>query len=945
MSEGGTFTLLDLFREEVRSHAATLSQGLLALEAEAANPRKIEPLMRAAHSIKGAARIVGIDAAVGLAHVMEDAFVAAGQGRISITPADVDLLLQSTDLLAELKQVTEETVSAWGQHHQVELAELVGKLAAIARGEGVPAAPPAPPSPAPPPAPVELPPVSVPVERPVLVLPEEPIVPGEENPLFDLFREELRTQAIALQSGVLAVEQDPSEGQYDTLIQAARAIKGSALIVGVTEAGALAGALETVFTTLKQGQTAPSAGDVDEMLRALVIVAPLASLPPEGVEEWREEHKSAIAEVKTHLEAIRPRPAVVPVVPILAPVAAVAMRMPVGPVVSAAPVVPELPSPRSQPEAETSEAEEPSPQDAPVVRVTAQSLNRLMSLAGESLVQARWLHPFSQSLQRLKKHQDHLTAQLDHVAQALTEGQPANQVEALLAEMRKQTVLCRQVLGERMSEFEEHAGGAEDLNSRLYREVITSRMRPFADGAHGFPRLVRDMGRRLGRSVRLEIDGLSTEVDRDILEQLESPLNHLLRNAIDHGIEPPEVRRSRGKPEQGRVRLEVLHRAGSLAITVSDDGGGIDPEQLRRKIVARGLSSADMTAGMSEAELLEFLFLPGFSTAREVTEYSGRGVGLDVVQTTIRKIGGSVRITSRPGQGTTFHLKLPLTLSVVRAVLVTIAGEPYAFPHNRIDRLLRVNRDRIRSLEHRHYVVVDGQNVGLVLAAQVLDLEPDPRKGALLLPEELPVLLMSDDTGPYGLIVDAFRGEQDLVVRTLDPRLGKVPNIGAAALLDDGSPVLIADVEDLIRSMDHFIQSGSLRRCDQMDSSSKRKKRVLVVDDSITVREVERQLLRNAGYDVEVAVDGKDGWNQVRDGAFDLVVTDVDMPRMTGLDLVKAIRDHEPLKDVPIIIVSYKDRDEERLRGLHLGANFYLTKSSFHDDTFLQAVMDLIGES
>jgi two-component system sensor histidine kinase and response regulator WspE len=391
------------------------------------------------------------------------------------------------------------------------------------------------------------------------------------------------------------------------------------------------------------------------------------------------------------------------------------------------------------------------------------------------------------------------------------------------------------------------------------------------------------------------------------------------------------------------IRLDVHHRAGMLAIAVSDDGAGIERRKLEHKVVQRGLTTREVAAAMGEGELLEFLFLPGFSTATEVTEYSGRGVGLDVVQTTIRRIGGSVRITSRLGQGTTFHLQLPITLSVLRAVLVQIGGEPYAFPHHRIDRLIRVPRASVSSLEHRQYVTVDGRNVGLVLATQLLDLEGTAGKNAGS--ADLPVLLMSDDTGQYGLIVEVFRGEQDLVVRPLDPRLGKVPNISAAAILDDGSPVLIADVEDLIRSMDHYIQSGSLQRSDGSEPESKRRKRVLVIDDSITVREVERQLLRNEGYDVAVAVDGQDGWNQLRAASFDLVVTDVDMPRMSGLDLVKAIRHHEPVRHLPVIIVSYKDRDEDKMRGLDLGANFYLTKSSFHDNTFLRAVADLIGEA
>src|SRR5262249_6791612 len=249
------------------------------------------------------------------------------------------------------------------------------------------------------------------------------------------------------------------------------------------------------------------------------------------------------------------------------------------------------------------------------------------------------------------------------------------------------------------------------------------------------------------------------------------------------------------------------------------------------------------------------------------------------------KVGGSVRISTRAGKGTRFQLQLPLTLSVLRAVLVDIAGAPYAFPHNRIDRLIRVRYSEVRSLEHRQFVTVGGENISLVLAEQLLALPPPPVAG-----DDLSVLLLGDQTGKYGLIVEAFRGEQDLVVRPLDPRLGKVPNLSAAAILDDGSPVLIVDVEDLVRSMDQFIQGNRLRRCEQDAQDVGPRKRVLVVDDSITVRELERQLLRNHGYEVAVAVDGKEGWNLVRDERFDLVVSDVDMPRMNGLELVHAMR-------------------------------------------------------
>jgi two-component system sensor histidine kinase and response regulator WspE len=929
-------SLLDLFREEMRSQTATLSQGLLALEADP-SPAVIEPLMRAAHSIKGAARIMNAERAVGLAHTMEDAFVAAGAGRAHLGGAEVDALLGATDLLASLGQVGEGDLAAWGHEQRDELARLEDAFRSIATGAVVGQA-----------ASLSSAPLAAPSaggasgqagsltyeeagQAASLSYEEEP-APAPE--LFDLFREELRANGQTLLEGIAVLRQAPPGPQTLTdLARAAHSIKGAARLAGVGAGANLAGLVGDVLARAAEGPSRLGPAGLDALKHGTVALGELLEASPDGVADWGRRHEPALADLRAQLDALA-----VPA-PDLIPAEQPPARLPIGPARQVVQVV--HVGQALLPDSSDRQAAKPdlrAPDEA-VVRVTAQSLNRLMGLAGESLVQARWLQPFSTALLHLKKQQDHLAGLLDHLGQALAQGRREH-AEALLDEARGQAGQCRQTLGERMREFEDHSAHAEDLNSRLYHEVIVSRMRPFADGAHAFPRLVRDMARKLDRQVRLEIDGQATEVDRDILEKLEAPLTHLLRNAVDHGMEPPDERQAAGKPAQGLIRLEVRHRAGMLALTICDDGRGVDLERLRQRVVERGLATAEMAGTMTPAELLEFLFLPGFSTAGEVTEYSGRGVGLDVVRDMVRRVGGSVRLSSRPGQGTTVHLSLPITLSVLRAVLVDVGGEPYAFPHNRIDRLLRVRRGDVRSLEHRQFVRVDDHNVGLVLAAQLFDLPANGPPG-----DELPVVLLSDDTGQYGLIVEAFRGEQDLVVRPLDPRLGKVPNVSAAAILDDGSPVLIADVEDLVRGMDQFIQTGSLVRCDETERRPVRTRRVLVVDDSITVREVERQLLRNEGYEVAVAIDGMDGWNQVRASSFDLVVTDVDMPRMTGLELIRAIRDHERLRDLPVIIVSYKDREEDRLRGLDLGASCYLTKSSFHDNTFLKAVADLIGEA
>ena len=353
-----------------------------------------------------------------------------------------------------------------------------------------------------------------------------------------------------------------------------------------------------------------------------------------------------------------------------------------------------------------------------VVRVTAESLTRLMGLAGEALVQTHRLPPLVDSLWRLKGRQTGLLESLQHLEDRLSSqgiALPAAERE-LLAKTKAQAAQDLQSLGETVEAVEEFARVSEDVSSRLHQEVLASRMRPLADGVRGFPRLVRDLARELGKQARFEVVGETTGVDRDILDRLEAPLNHLIRNALDHGLEMPEDRRAAGKPAVGTIRLEAHHRAGMLQIVLADDGRGIDLERLRAKVVERGLTTAAMAARLSETELLDFLFLPGFSTKEHVTEVSGRGVGLDVVQSMVHAVRGSVRVASRSGKGTRFVLQLPITVSVIRALLVEIAGEPYAFPLSRIDRIFMLDRNELRELEGKQHAMLDDQPVGLVEA-------------------------------------------------------------------------------------------------------------------------------------------------------------------------------------------------------------------------------------
>jgi two-component system, chemotaxis family, sensor histidine kinase and response regulator WspE len=765
--------------------------------------------------------------------------------------------------------------------------------------------------------------------------------------LIDLFREEVRTNCQILADGLVALEQgNASPDRLEAMMRAAHSIKGAARVVNVPSGVELSHAMEDCFVRAQKAELTLTSGVVDVLLAGVDMLQGIATAVGGGFAIWFENHQPEIALLLQRLEnALREHKPKESPSPAIADVQTAPMDTAQTPVQkeSVNPPAVSAPAPEITPQEAAptvgKKSSETSTEEG-VVRVTARSLTRLMGLAGESLVEARWLQPFSKSLLQLKHLQAQLTDTVENLATLDRSEVSEEQISALRDEANQQLAACRDLLADRMSEFDRRIRNTDELSSRLYHEVISSRMRPFRDGVQGLPRLIRDMARQLGKKAQLEIQGESTEVDRDILERLDAPLNHLVRNALDHALETPEERLASGKPEIGRLNIEAAHRAGLLSITISDDGRGIDLERLRVKIIDRGLANKDVVGRLNEAELLDFLFLPGFSTASQVTEISGRGVGLDVVHSMVQSVGGRVHVHTKLGQGTSFQIELPVTLSVLRAVVVDIAGEPYAFPHNRIDRIIRVPCAKLHSLENRQYFEVDGQNVGIVLAHQIFQLEGLKSTG-----EDLLVVLFSNRSAKYGLVVDGLQGEQDLVVRPVDRRLGKVPNLNAVALLDDGSPVLIVDPDDLCRSIEKLLQGSRLQRAGVQTAQpdDRRRKSILVVDDSITVREVERQLLANQGYQVEVAVDGMEGWNLVREGRFDLVISDIDMPRLNGLDLVRKIKADVRLNAIPVVIVSYKDREEDRLRGLGAGANHYLTKSSFHDDTFIQTVRELIG--
>ncbi|WP_448106516.1 response regulator [Pseudomonas azerbaijanoccidentalis] len=744
--------------------------------------------------------------------------------------------------------------------------------------------------------------------------------------LLELFSLEAEAQTQVLSAGLLALERDPTQAdQLESCMRAAHSLKGAARIVGVDAGVSVAHVMEDCLVSAQEGRLYLRAEHIDALLQGTDLLMRIATPNNAPVPVDIEAYVALMARL------LDPAAAAIPVM------------------VSAAPVMAEL-----QLEAPAAKVEAPEPiiEAAPqktkrttengerVLRVTAERLNSLLDLSSKSLVETLRLKPHLATMQRLKRMQNNGLRALENLNVHLKEHALSLEAQEALEDARRLLAESQQLLIEKNAELDEFAWQASQRAQVLYDTALACRMRPFADVLTGQVRMVRDLGRSLGKQVRLEIEGEKTQVDRDVLEKLEAPLTHLLRNAVDHGIETPEQRLLAGKPEEGLIRLRASHQAGLLVLELSDDGNGVDLEKVRRSIIERQLSPAETAAQLSEEELLTFLFLPGFSLRDTVTEVSGRGVGLDAVQHMVRQLRGAVVLEQTAGEGSRFHLEVPLTLSVVRSLVVEVGDEAYAFPLAHIERMCDLEPADIVQVEGRQHFWHEGRHVGLVAANQLLQ-----RPASQGSQQTLKVVVIRERDTIYGVAVERFIGERTLVVLPLDERLGKVQDISAGALLDDGSVVLIVDVEDMLRSVDKLLNTGRLERIARHNNQTAEaaRKRILVVDDSLTVRELQRKLLLNRGYDVAVAVDGMDGWNALRSEDFDLLITDIDMPRMDGIELVSLLRRDNRLQSLPVMVVSYKDREEDRRRGLDAGADYYLAKASFHDDALLDAVVELIG--
>ncbi|MBP7056726.1 MAG: chemotaxis protein CheW [Candidatus Omnitrophica bacterium] len=555
-------------------------------------------------------------------------------------------------------------------------------------------------------------------------------------------------------------------------------------------------------------------------------------------------------------------------------------------------------SPRPVKEAQSS----PASQDS--MRVDVDKLNKMVNLSGEMLIS------------KIRLNQ-------------------------LVKELRGKAEFC-EAAGEStkiaMKELAKVNESIDFLSRQMQEEAMRIRMVPVSYLFNIFPRAMRDLADEKGKDIEFLIKGGETHLDRAILDQLKDPLMHILRNAVDHGIETPPEREKEGKPGRGTLTLSAFREGSHVMIEISDDGSGVDTEKVKAEAVKKNLVAKDKVNSLTDEQIYQLLFTPGFSTADEVTETSGRGVGLDVVRDAIAGLKGMVEVLSEKGRGTRFILRLPLTLAITESLLVSAGSETFAIPVDTVVETLRIGPEDIKTVESKDAITVRGQILPLVRLGDIFGL---PRKG-ITEKHNLPVVIVQSVEKKIGLLVDQLRGRQEIISKPIGDPLKEVKNISGATILGDGKVILILDIPYIIDTAEGVV-IRRIASAPKAQVKAKKKKSILLAEDILTTAMLEKNILESVGYSVVIARDGKEALERSSQETFDLVITDVLMPRMDGFELTERLKKDKLYKDVPVIIVTTRESDADKRRGLEAGADAYILKSEFTSEGLLNTIERLIG--
>jgi two-component system chemotaxis sensor kinase CheA len=755
------------------------------------------------------------------------------------------------------------------------------------------------------------------------------MIDDDEEFLRDLmrtFREDAEERIRLLSQAVVELESagvgEAAMGPLESLYRETHSLKGASGSVEQTQMESVCQHLESVLAALKRRElkiTQPlvdALSDTVDCLHALLLAEPGADI--QAVELM--DRLTFLAIPGPHRGALRPTAAQAPRDTGLAETASA----------QPAPVV-ETPAakqehPQSERAADMSIADN--------VRVSTAKLESIMLQAEEFIAiklaagrRSAALHDVRSRLETWKRelYQVRLTGDQTKVEEFFEWS--SSLVEGLVADLR---MFTRTADDERRN--------VVPMVDELLDSMKRVLMLPVSSLLSSFPKMVRDLARNSGKEVELVVTGAEIEIDKRIIENLKDPLIHILRNSVDHGIEAPAVRQRSGKPARGRISVAVSQLENNkIELCISDDGAGIDMDRLRTVAQRDGVRTQKQLDEMGSSELLCLAFASGVSTSREVSTVSGRGLGLAIVEQKARQLGGSVAVESRQGQGTLFRIHIPATLATARGILARIADWLFVVPVVGVDRVLRVRRDDVRMVENRETIQVEEQTVPLFHMNEVLELPFKPQRSVS---EQHQVLVLGSGEGRVAFVVDSIIDEQEVLVKALGPQLVRVRNVAGVTIIGSGKVVPILNVVDLVHSATTKPARGKRPTTDAGDGVAK--KAVLIAEDSITSRMLLKNLLEAAGFYVRPTVDGQDALNALAEEEFDLVVSDIEMPRMDGIELTKRIRGDQSLARIPVMLVTALESQADRERGLEAGANAYLPKSSFTQGTLLKTARSLL---
>lgn len=707
--------------------------------------------------------------------------------------------------------------------------------------------------------------------------------------LMAIFPAEAQEHVQAMNKHLLALEDGSAGGaveqSVDELFRAAHSLKGAGRVVGLKDVEASCHELENLFLQVKEGAMAPTPDLLQSAFQMLDVIQ-------------ADLRRAAGAEEGAGV-AVEPQPA----------------------------------DDRGAPPAATGAERRGGSEES--VRIATDKLDALMAGVGELLVGNIGAERRVADVRALEERLDEWESALSKLRRHSRRRQADDGVTALLEETAARLHGARGELTELRRLLEADARRTAQITTNLQDDVRQTRMLPVASVFETFPRMVRDLARDSGKDVALSISGGDTEVDRAVLEQIKDPIMHLLRNSVDHGIEAPEVRAQAGKPAAAIV-LSAQHRGDMLLISVADDGGGIDVEAVRARAVERGLITPAAAAELTERQAIELIFRSGLSTSPIVSDLSGRGVGLDVVREAVERLHGSVEVESRLGTGTTFSLTLPLSISTMHCLLIEAGGQTFALPVSAVERVMRAGPQEIGRAEGRDCITLNARPVILAGLADALGLDaaagaPDPAS-------KRPLIVLGARERHAAFLVDRVTRTHEVVVKSLPDPLLRVRHLAGATILGTGQVAMLLNPTDLLALVEHDdVPAQALAESGQALAPT-----ILVVEDSITTRTLEKNILEAAGYRVRLAGDGAEALRLLHSDGCDLVVTDVEMPVMDGLELTSRIRTDARHRDLPVVLVTSRDAREDRERGIQAGADAYIVKGAFDQDRLLDTIRRLI---